>query len=102
MLDAAAQREETFEAAGDVGLDLLRRHARIERRYDHYGDVHRREHIDGHARQAADAHYRDDQADDDDEVRVLNGKPGHLFVLQGGHGGDLGLDLLAWLQRGPG
>ena len=79
MLDAAAQREEALEAAGDVGLDLLRRHAGVEGGHHDHGNVHGREHIHRHPHQAADAHHRDDQADHHDEVRVLDGKPWHGY-----------------------
>ena len=37
VIDAGAEREEPFEAAGDVGLDLLGRHAVVERRHDDLG-----------------------------------------------------------------
>ena len=74
MLNAAAQREEALEAAGDVGFDLFRRHSGIERGHHHHGDVHRRKHIHGHASQAADADHRDHQADHDDQIRGSDGK----------------------------
>ena len=50
VLDSARQRELPFEAAGNVGFDLLRRHAVIERRDHHHGDVDVREHVHRHAR----------------------------------------------------
>ena len=83
VLDAAAEREEAFEAAGDVGLDLLRRHAGIERGHDHHRDVHRREHVDGHAGETRHAHDRDEQADDDDEIWIADGKAGHDIEFLG-------------------
>ena len=101
VLDAAAQREEAFEAAGDVGFDLLRRHAGIERRHHHHRNVHRREHVHRHARQAGDADHGDDQADHDDEVGIADGEAGHSLLLGGGvMVGDLGLHFLARLQAG--
>src|ERR1022692_3015717 len=83
MLDAGAQREEPLEAAGDIVLDLLRRHARVKGGYRHYRDVHRREHIDGHASQAGNAHHRDEQANHDNEIRITDSKTGHSQYLLG-------------------
>ena len=47
MVDAAAEGEEALETAGDVVFDLLGRHARIEGRDDHHGDLDRRERSTG-------------------------------------------------------
>ncbi len=43
VIDARAEREEPLEPAGDVGLDLLGRHAVVERRDDDLRNVDRRE-----------------------------------------------------------
>ena len=77
MLDVAAQREEALETAGDVGLDLLRRHAGVERRDHNHGNIDRREQVDRHPGQAGDADDGDDQADDDDEIGIADRKAGH-------------------------
>ena len=81
VLDAGAEREEAFEPAGDIGLDLFRRHAGIERGHDHHRDVHRGEHVDGHADETRHAHDRDEQADNDDEIWIAYGKAGHDIKL---------------------
>ncbi len=70
VIDAGAEREEPFEAAGDVVLDLLRRHAREERRDDDDGNLDRRKQIHRHAREARHPDHADDEADDDDQVRM--------------------------------
>ena len=49
VVDIGGQGEEALEGVGDVGLDLLRRHAVVERGDDHNGHVDLREKIDGHA-----------------------------------------------------
>src|SRR5262249_6643141 len=77
VLDAAAEGEEALEAARDVDLDLLWWHARVEGGDDDDGDADGWEHVDGHASQAGGADDRDDQADDDDEVRIPDSKPRH-------------------------
>ncbi len=77
MIDAAGQREEALQVIGDVAFDLLRRHTRIKRRHNHYRHVHRREHIDRHASDAAHAEHKDHEADNDNQVRGADGKAGH-------------------------
>src|SRR5262249_1899515 len=77
VLDAAAKGEEALEAAGDVGLDLLRRHAVIEGRDDDHRDVHRGEHGDRHADERGGADNGDDQTDDHDKVRIADGEARH-------------------------
>jgi hypothetical protein len=39
VVDSTAQGEESFERVSDTGLNLLRRHAGIKRRYHHDRDV---------------------------------------------------------------
>ena len=90
VVDAGAEREEPLEAAGDVGLDLFGRHAVVERRDDHLRDVDVGEQIDRHpheARQPDDDH---DQADDDDEVGVAEGKSRHQRSPPAGRGDSFG------------
>ena len=50
---------------------------RIERRHHDFRQIDRREQIHRHPREAGDADDRQRQADDDDEVRIANGKAGH-------------------------
>ncbi len=77
VVDARAQREEPLEASGDVGLDLLGRHAVVERHDDHLRDVDVGEQVDRHPHHARQSDDGDDQADDDDEVRVAEGEARH-------------------------
>ena len=71
------QREEAFEPAGDIGLDLLRRHAGIERRHHDHRNVDRREHVHRHPDQTRHAHHRNEQADNHDEIWIAYGKARH-------------------------
>src|SRR6185437_4145955 len=64
MVNAAAEGEEAFEAACDLGFDNL-------------GDVDGREQIDRHAYQAADANDGEDQTRHHDEIRVPDRKSRH-------------------------
>jgi hypothetical protein len=77
VIDAAAEREEALEAAGDVVLDLLRRHAVEERRDDHDRDVDLREEIHRHAHEAGRAEHEHEQAGDDDEIGITDREAGH-------------------------
>src|SRR5882672_9254439 len=79
MFDAAAEREESLEAAGDVGFDLLGRHSVVERRHHDHWNFHGGEHVHRHARQRRRADYRNHQADDDDEVWITDGKSRHRY-----------------------
>src|SRR5690348_3979169 len=77
MVNAAAEGEETFEAACDLGFDVLGRHAVIKGGHDNLGDVDGREQIDRHAYQAADANNGEDQTRHHDEIRVPDRKSRH-------------------------
>ncbi len=77
VLDVASQREETLEPAGDVRLDLLRRHAGIKRCDHHDGDVHGREHVHRHSRETGYADHGNHQAEHDDDVRIFDCESGH-------------------------
>src|SRR5262249_17740698 len=79
VLDSAAQREEPLEPAGDIRLDLFRRHAVIESRHHDDWNLHCREHVDGHACQTGGAYYCDHQADYDNKVRIANREAGHRY-----------------------
>ena len=81
VFDPAGQCEEAFEVRRDIAFDLLGRHAGEEGGHDDDGDVHGREHIDGHTGHADDAEKRDDQADDDDEVGSANGEARHQMAF---------------------
>ena len=79
VVDAACQREQSFEWVGDVGFDLLRRHAGIKRGDDHDRNVDRRKQIHGHAHKRHGAHDGDAQTDHDNKEGILDGKAGHHF-----------------------
>ena len=72
MIDAGGQREKAFEAIGDIGLDVLRWHSGVERGDVHYGDLNGRKEIHRHSHQAGSADDQQDQANDEDEVRMTN------------------------------
>ena len=50
VVDAAGQGEEALQRIGDIGFDILRRHAGVERGDHDLGQIDRREQIDRHAR----------------------------------------------------
>ena len=107
MLDAASQREEALESAGDVGFDLLGRHARVEGGNHDDRDVYRWKHVHRHAVQAVYPEYQDEQADHDDEIGVFDceARQGVLLLTavlgrRSAHGCHLGVNLLACLQAG--
>ena len=84
MIDAASQREKALQRIGDVGLDILRRHAGIERRNHHFGKIDGGEQVHWHLREAGDTDHHQGQTDHDDEVRITNGKAGHSLTSSGG------------------
>src|ERR1051326_5895154 len=77
MINVAAQCEEAFKSAGDVGLNLFRRHSRVESRHNHDGNVDRREQIDRHPGQNCGANDCDHKAAHNNEVRIFNRKARH-------------------------
>src|SRR6476620_4742104 len=77
MFDTAGERELTLKAARDVRLDLLRWHAVIKSGDHNHRHIDGWKPIDGHANQCCPAKHGDNQSDDDDEVRSLNGKSRH-------------------------
>ena len=99
VFDAAAERQETFQAKGDAVFDLLGRHARIEGGDDDDRNVDGGEHVHGHARQADGAQNRDDEAGDYDEVGCPDSESRHVGRLAIGlH--QLGFDFVAGVQAG--
>src|SRR5581483_6509797 len=81
VLDTRAQGEEPLEPAGDIGFDLLGGHAGIERRDHDYRDVHRWKHVHRHLNKAAHSDHPDNEADNNNEVGITNGKSGHTEFL---------------------
>ncbi len=56
VIDVGGQGEEALEGVGDVGFNLLRRHAAIESGHHHHRHVDLGEKIDGHPDRLDDAH----------------------------------------------
>ena len=70
VIDPAPQRKKSFEWIRDAGLDLLRRHSRIEGRYDDYWNVDRREQVHRHSHQGHRAHNRHHQTKNNNEEGI--------------------------------
>src|ERR1035438_4063196 len=79
MVDAAPQGEKTLERVGDVSLNLFWGHAGIKRCHHHHGNIDAGKEIHRHARHRRYADHCDDQAQHDDEERMSDGKPGHVY-----------------------
>src|ERR1022692_389054 len=79
MVDATSQGEKSLEGIGNVGFNLLRRHAGIKRRHDHYGDIDVGKEVHRHAYDGRHANHRDDKAQHDDEEWVSNREAGHAY-----------------------
>ncbi len=77
VIDIASQSEEALEGIGDVGFDLLRRHAAVERRHHDHGNLDLREQVHGHAEHCGHADHNDAEAQHQDEERILDRKPRH-------------------------
>src|ERR1035437_6893535 len=77
MVDAAAESEESFKAAGNVGLDLLWRHSGIKRGHDDHRNVDSWKEIDGYANECRCPYDDDDEAQDDDERRIFDRESRH-------------------------
>ena len=77
VVDAAREREESLESAGDVVFDLFGRHARKERRHHDHRNVDRWEQVHRHSQQTRHSHHTGYEADDDDEKRIAKGETGH-------------------------
>ncbi len=82
VVDIAAQGEEAFKGIGDVGLDLLRRHAAIERGHHDHRNVDRRKKIDWHAIHRDHADHDDREAQHKNEERILDCKTRHWRLLR--------------------
>jgi hypothetical protein len=75
VVDAAGQREKAFQWVGDIGFDVLRRHARVKRRYYDLRQIDGGKEVDGHACKTRGADHQQGQADHHDEVWIANGEP---------------------------
>ncbi len=74
VINIAAQREETFEAARNVSFNLFGRHPRVKSGNYNHRNVDRWKQVHRHASQHSGAHDGDDQTTDNDEVWILNRK----------------------------
>ena len=77
VVHVGGQREEALEGVGDVGFNLLRRHAVVESGHDHHGHIDRREKVHRHARHGHRSDEQHDQAEHEDEERKTQGKLRH-------------------------
>ena len=80
VIDPAAQGEKSLEPAGDVVLNLFWRHAGKEGGDYHHGNLDRWKEVHRHPNEAGHADHADDQAENEDEVRIAKGKTGHEKV----------------------
>ena len=77
VVHSAGQSEKALQRIGDIGFDILRRHAR-EERGDHYlWNVDGREQIHRHPRYAQPSEQKQRKTNDHDEVRIANRKSRH-------------------------
>ncbi len=77
VVDVAAKSEESLEGVGNVGFNLLRRHASVEGSNYDDRDVDLREQVHRHAHHGGDANHCDHQTDHDDEIRICQSKLRH-------------------------
>ena len=74
MIDSGGQGKEPLEGVGDVRFDLLRRHAVIEGRHQHHGNIDGRKHVHRHLGHAGDAEHNHDEAKNDNQIGMSDGK----------------------------
>src|ERR1700679_878033 len=77
MGGSARQREHPLQVIGDVRLDLLWRHTRIEGRDGHNRQLNRRKHIHWHVGSAYDAKNHYQKAKNHNQIRVTYSKSRH-------------------------
>src|ERR1019366_9800389 len=77
MVDSTGQGEKTFERIGNIGFDLLGRHSAIEGGNKNHGDIDRREHVHGHAGHAGQPEHANEQTNNNEQVRMSDGKGWH-------------------------
>src|ERR1019366_9424738 len=81
MVDVAAEGKKALERVGNVGLDLLRRHPRIEGRNHHYRNLDLREQIHRHPNHGGHTDHGDHQTKHDHEEWVVQSESRHLLSL---------------------
>ena len=77
VVDIRAQGKESLKGVGDVGFDLLRRHAVVESRHHHHRHIDLGKQIDRHAGNVDHADQHDHQAQHDDEEGICERKLRH-------------------------
>jgi hypothetical protein len=77
MVDVASESKEALEGIGDVGLDLLRGHAAVERSHHDHGDLDLREQVDRHADHVGESDNHDPQTQHEDEKWILDCETRH-------------------------
>ena len=82
MVDVAAQGKEAFEGVSYVALNLLWGHAAVERGYHDDRDLDLWKQINRHARHRGYPDNDHDQAEHQNEERMLDGETGHFRLLR--------------------
>src|SRR5579872_6603160 len=78
MIDAAGEREEALQRISDIGLNILRRHARIEGRHHDFGQINGGKEVHRHLGKAGNADDEQSQTNYYDEIRIADRKAGHV------------------------
>ncbi len=100
MINAAGESKEPFEPARNIIFDLFRRHTGIESGDNDHRDFDGREEIDREADEAGDPNHAGYQTNDDDQIRIANGKAGHrklALASSFAHGFAQPFDRKIWL-----
>ena len=79
VVHVRSQSKEALERIGDVGFDLLGRHAVIKSGHDYHRHVNLGEQVDRHADHGDRADQRNDQADHQDEEGITQGELRHYW-----------------------
>ena len=79
VVDAAGKGELALEMVGDVGFNLLRRHAGVEGGDGDHRQVDGREHVDGHIRDTDGAEDRDEESEHHDDDCETDYRPNRRF-----------------------
>ena len=77
VIHIGGQRKEALEGVGDVGFDLLRRHAVIERSHHHHRHIDVGKQVHRHAHHGHRSNQRHHQAQHEDEKGKTQGKLWH-------------------------
>src|ERR1700686_4229962 len=80
MIDPASQGKKSFERAGNVAFNLFRWLAAKKSRDHHHWNLDGREQVHGHARYGGCADDGDHQAQNNNQIGVLNREAGHYVA----------------------